>query len=515
MDGSEELLLIRRTETGETDGTIVRFRWRVYGLAIITLLNAMNFTQQYLIIVTIFGMANEMKFGDTECRVINETAARDYIGDLNMTGEKLCAEAGRCSENSTLFLPDVCGIQYTGQGTLYDVLAGPIYLIIQGVAAVPLVGLIQSFSLRPPFAIGIITVLWTLCTLITGFVKDYWAVALLRFLYGIFSGPFLPLALGYLTHIFQTEVHTLAFGIGQYGNIAGYGISYLFILVSDSIGWRWCYISCGSAGLILAVASCFMVNPTGPHHQDKKNTLMPSWKEHRASLRQIIWSLMLCIILAQTARIAGMYVVSFNLTVYLAEYFPEFNVIVIGLVTIVIGFPGCIFGGWVCDRLRKVSGIHGRLSLALLLMVLALVFGVLIFQTSLTSLVVLYGLMLFVSDWVYVIILSVISDLTPLECKIVVFAINYFFNHSVAGAINLLVTPLASATSFRSAITLLTGTLFGACFILLLLSFGCMYIKKIKSGQEANQNIGKGGGADVTEKTPLKYSYNGEDKATL
>lgn len=91
----------------------------------------------------------------------------------------------RCSENSTLFLPDVCGIQYTGQGTLYDVLAGPIYLIIQGVAAVPLVGLIQSFSLRPPFAIGIITVLWSICTLITGFVKDYWAVALLRFLYGI------------------------------------------------------------------------------------------------------------------------------------------------------------------------------------------------------------------------------------------------------------------------------------------------------------------------------------------
>ena len=84
-----------------------------------------------------------------------------------------------------LFLPDVCGIRYTGQGTLYDVLAGPIYLVIQGVAAVPLVALIQSFPLTPPIAIGILTMLWTLCTLLTGFVKDYWAVALLRFLYGI------------------------------------------------------------------------------------------------------------------------------------------------------------------------------------------------------------------------------------------------------------------------------------------------------------------------------------------
>nr|XP_054769446.1 uncharacterized protein LOC129277270 [Lytechinus pictus] len=248
MDGSEELLLTKKSKAdGPVDQALVSFGWRVYGLTTITLLNIMNFTQQYLLIVTIFGMANELEFGERECQVINETEARDYLHDRNITGQELCAERGRCSENSTFFLPDACAIRYTGQGTLYDVLAGPIYLIIQGVAAIPIVGLFQRLSLRPTFAIGILTMMWTLCTFSTGFVEDYWAIALLRFFFGIFSGPYPPLALGYLSHIFPKEVHTVVFGIAHYGDLAGYGVSYIFILVSESMGWRWCYIICGGS----------------------------------------------------------------------------------------------------------------------------------------------------------------------------------------------------------------------------------------------------------------------------
>eukprot|EP00057_Strongylocentrotus_purpuratus_P028002 XP_011682476.1 PREDICTED: uncharacterized protein LOC100893817 [Strongylocentrotus purpuratus] len=165
----------------EFDEQSISLGWRIYALAIVTFLNVLNFTQQYLLIVTIFGMANELEFGETQCQVINETLARDYLHDHNMTGDLdgLCSEIGRCAENSTLFLPDVCGIQYTGQGILFEILAGPIYLIVQGVTSIPLVGLIQRLSLRPPFVIGLFTILWTLCTFITAYVNDYWAIALL------------------------------------------------------------------------------------------------------------------------------------------------------------------------------------------------------------------------------------------------------------------------------------------------------------------------------------------------
>ncbi|XP_041482184.1 uncharacterized protein LOC121429267 [Lytechinus variegatus] len=518
MDGSEELLLIKKSKAdGPNDQAIVSFGWRVYGLTTITLLNVMNFTQQYLLIVTIFGMANELEFGETECQVIKETEARDYLHDRNITGQELCAERGRCSENSTFFLPDVCGIRYTGQGTLYDVLAGPIYLIIQGVAAIPIVGLFQRLSLRPTFAIGILTVLWTLCTFTTGFVENYWAIALLRFFFGIFSGPYPPLALGYLSHIFPKEVHTVVFGIGQYGNLAGYGVSYIFILVSESMGWRWCYIICGGSGLVLAVASCFMVvvQPRG-HHNQNENTLTPSLSQLRISLRQIAWSFMVFIILAQTARIAVAYVLSFNITLYLVEYFPDFNISLVGVITIIAAFPSCIFGGMVCDRLRKVAGLRGRIFVTVILMIISFICGVLIFQTNLTSLVISYGILTLVAECVYLTLLSIISDLTPMECKLVVFAIAYFSLHSVAGAINLLITPIASATSFRLALTLLVGTLFGLCLIFLLFGWVTMHIQKVSESQLASRETGKEQRAgEMTENTPLVYSHNGHDKDAL
>ncbi|XP_041482101.1 uncharacterized protein LOC121429208 isoform X2 [Lytechinus variegatus] len=425
MDGSEELLLIKKSKAdGPNDQAIVSFGWRVYGLTTITLLNVMNFTQQYLLIVTIFGMANELEFGETECQVINETEARDYLHDRNITGQELCAEKGS-------------------------------------------------------------------------------------------SGPYPPLALGYLSHIFPKEVHTVVFGIGQYGNLAGYGVSYIFILVSESMGWRWCYIICGGSGLILAVASCFMVQPRG-HHNQNENTLTPSWSQLRISLRQIAWSFMIFIILAQTARIAVAYVLSFNITLYLVEYFPGFNISLVGVITIIAAFPSCIFGGMACDRLRKVASLRGRICVTIILMIISFICGVLIFQTNLTSLVISYGILTLVAECVYLTLLSIISDLTPMECKLVVFAIAYFSLHSVAGAINLLITPIASATSFRLALTLLVGTLFGLCLIFLLLGWVTMHIQKVSESQLASRETGKEQRAgEMTENTPLVYSHNGHDKDAL
>eukprot|EP00057_Strongylocentrotus_purpuratus_P018834 XP_011673308.1 PREDICTED: protein spinster homolog 1 [Strongylocentrotus purpuratus] len=223
--------------------------------------------------------------------------------------------------------------------------------------------------MRAPLSIAMFTVLWTLCTLLTAFVNDYWAVALLRFLFGIFTGPINSLKIAYLAHIFPTEVHTIVFGISHYGNALGFGASFLFVNVTNSLGWRWCYIICGAAGLFLALASCFMANPKGPRPHDKINSVVSSWKQQRSSLRQIAWPCVMCVILSFTASVSATFVGSYNITIYLAEYFPEFDVSVIGLITIVAGFIGSIFGGWMGDRLRKISGIRARIGLCIVLQV--------------------------------------------------------------------------------------------------------------------------------------------------
>ncbi|XP_030853536.1 uncharacterized protein LOC100893817 [Strongylocentrotus purpuratus] len=493
----------------EFDEQSISLGWRIYALAIVTFLNVLNFTQQYLLIVTIFGMANELEFGETQCQVINETLARDYLHDHNMTGDLdgLCSEIGRCAENSTLFLPDVCGIQYTGQGILFEILAGPIYLIVQGVTSIPLVGLIQRLSLRPPFVIGLFTILWTLCTFITAYVNDYWAIALLRFLFGVFSCPHMPVAYAYLASVFPSKVHTLVFGVAHYGCIAGYGIAYFFVFVSDGIGWRWCYYICGAMGVVVAIGSCFMANPKVFHCRGQSRTFRPSWKQQRAGLRQIVWSVMMPLILANTSRIAALNVGSYNITLYMTEYFPDFNVAFLGWVTLVSSFPGSIFGGLLCDILRRTSGIRGRLWLSLVLMVISLVVSPLISLTPVTMAVALFGIYIAASDWFYVVNLAVISDLTPLECKTTIFALNFFFTNSLGGAVNLTFAPIASLVGLRTALTSFSVLLCGISVVVFLIPIGVTECLGERFGVTRNEEENTTESGETTPLTASLPSY--------
>ncbi|XP_030853930.1 uncharacterized protein LOC115919050 [Strongylocentrotus purpuratus] len=397
--------------------------------------------------------------------------------------------------------------------TLYDVLAGPIYLIIEGIATVPLIGLVQGLSIRAPLSIAMFTVLWTLCTLLTAFVNDYWAVALLRFLFGIFAGPLRSLKIAYLAHIFPTEVHTIVFGISEYGHPLGFGVSFLFVNVTNTLGWRWCYIICGAAGLFLALASCFMANPKGPRPHDKINSVASSWKQQRSSLRQIPWACVMCVILSNTACASAILVGSYNTTIYLAEYFPEFDVSVIGLITIVAGFIGSVFGGWMGDRLRKISGIRARIGLCIVLQIFGFVLVTLIYQTPLTALVILFSINLFGHYWFSVVLISILSDLTPLDCKTGVFAIAYFFTHSIAGTVNLAVTPISSITSLRTAITVLGATLVGVSALILVIPIGCSLVPGTKPKHETNRNEDKD--EEVNERTPLRMSYDEKENGQI
>ncbi|XP_054769375.2 D-galactonate transporter-like [Lytechinus pictus] len=501
-----------RIKKYEVDEKLIGLGWRIYGLVIVTFLNALNYTQQYLLIVTIFGMANELHFGETRCQVINKTLARDYLHDENITGDinGLCSDLERCFENSTLCLPDICGIQYTGQGTLYELLAGPIYMIVQGVVGIPLLGFIQWFSWQPSFIICMFTTLWTLCTLFTAFMNDYWAIALLRFFFGVFSGPYIPVAFSYLVSVFPSKVHTLVVGIAHYGGIAGYGISFLFIYVSDAIGWRWSYFICGAVGVIFAIGSCIMVNPK-ISHRGQIRTLRPSWKQQREGLKQIVWSVMLSLMFANTSRIAALNVASFNITLYMAEYFPDFNVAIIGVVVLVLSFPGNIFGGILGDLLKKSSGLRGQLWLSLGLMILTLLLVPWVFHTPAVVSVALGGIYLAVSDWFYVVNLAIISDLTPLQCKTAIFALNFFLMYSIGGAVNLIVAPIASLLGLREALTIITGFFSCVPILLLLIPLGLVeYLKKkIEALKQVTQQDKKEEevAAEHDETTPLTVSY--------
>ena len=62
----------------------------------------------------------------------------------------------------------------------------------------------------------------------------------------------------------------LVFGITLYGGMAGYGLSFLFLKARHVMSWRWWYVLCGGAGIILAVAFLFAVDPANETNQRKQ-----------------------------------------------------------------------------------------------------------------------------------------------------------------------------------------------------------------------------------------------------
>lgn len=137
----------------------------------------------------------------------------------------------------------------------------------------------------------------------------------------------------------------------------------------------------------------------------------------------------------------------------------------------------------------------------------------LIYQTPLTALVILLCIKICCHNWFSVVLLSVLSDLTPHDCKTGVFAITFFFTHSIAGTVNLAVTPISSTTSLRTAITVLGATLVGVSALLLFIPIGCSLVPDTKPKHETNRNEDKE--EEVNERTPLKNSYDEKENCSV
>ena len=91
-----------------------------------------------------------------------------------------------------------------------------------------------------------------------------------------------------------------------------------------------------------------------------------------------------------------------------------------------------------------------------------------VFVTPPPLVVLPYGIAVFIENWFIPMHVSIVSDLTPLGSKPIIFALNGVFV-SVAGLAPLMVTPVVSATDLPTALMTLTGSLlaFSSLFLVL------------------------------------------------
>ena len=87
------------------------------------------------------------------------------------------------SEIDTNGTHGVCKWDHNGQGLQYEILAGPVFIVVFTLAGIPISMLADFSNRRNLLAAGL--ALWSAMTLFTGFVHTYWQLAVTRFLLGV------------------------------------------------------------------------------------------------------------------------------------------------------------------------------------------------------------------------------------------------------------------------------------------------------------------------------------------
>ena len=76
-----------------------------------------------------------------------------------------------------------CKWDYNGQGLQYEILAGPVFIVVYTFVGIPLGFLADSHNRRNLLAVSL--ALWSAMSLLSGFVRHYWQLVITRFVLGI------------------------------------------------------------------------------------------------------------------------------------------------------------------------------------------------------------------------------------------------------------------------------------------------------------------------------------------
>lgn len=74
-----------------------------------------------------------------------------------------------------------CTYDYNGKGYEYQLVAGPVFILIFTIMGVIVSYFADSYRKYRVYILGACLIWWSTMTLLSGFVKSYWELVLLRF----------------------------------------------------------------------------------------------------------------------------------------------------------------------------------------------------------------------------------------------------------------------------------------------------------------------------------------------
>ncbi|KAJ8985205.1 hypothetical protein NQ317_018234 [Molorchus minor] len=424
----------------------LEFLYPTYVLGIVSIGYICGELGHYLIGVTSKAVAEDLHFGDIACQ-LNKT-------DLLLSEVPvLCATA---NDSDTCLSYNIngtpyCEWNYNGLGLDYQILAGPSFIAVFTIVGVLMGYLADKFNRVRMLAVS--TVVFGIAIILSGAVKEYWQLVLLRMVMAAGESACNPLATGILSDIFPEDKRALVMSVFNWGIYGGYGIAfpvgrYVPPINAWGLGWRVTYYGAGIVACILALLTWFTL-------KEPARTTIAEGDEQEGSghKRFTIWNviadprvILLC--LAASIRHCGGMCFAYNCDLYYQAYFPDYD---LGwwlfAMTIIIGSIGVVVGGIVSDKIVAKMGIRSRC------VVLA------VSQIISTPAEMWFG-----------ILFAMLVEIVPLHVRSTSVGVFLFVMNNIGGNLPIAVEPVSKALGYRESLYIFYAGCYGLSSIMFLLT---------------------------------------------
>nr|XP_054770059.1 protein spinster homolog 1-like [Lytechinus pictus] len=470
--------------------------YALYVLLILLVTYLLNQLDRYALAICTQPMAQEIGYGDFGCLELKNVSKEEI-------GKDGCPKNATKTQCNSYLGPnntEVCYYDRTGGGFQYQILAGPIFIVIYTFAGIGL-GYLADITNRK-FLLAICLAFWSLMTLLTGFATEYWHLVILRFGLGFGEAGCTPFASSLIADYFAASVRGIALGGYNIGIYAGYSLSYAlgdFITAANinGQGWRWVFWIAGIPGFLVAALLAFTVKEPV---RTRNATLQERSESYEVTGLQKLKMVMACfcspslliLCLAGSIRNGAGYVWGYNTQLYFTTYYPEVSTGQwLSWIPLVGGSIAVVFGGFISDRVVK-WGPYARIWVLIASLTLAAPFaaGTLFFKPP-WAFVCQIPTYIIGEMWVSV-TLAVVIELVPSNIRTTAIAYYFFIISNIGGNMPLLVPPIEQVTSLRTALYIL----YPGCYLLAAVVFAvCMLVVKrdIRRKQEL----------DIPDSSPL------------
>ncbi|KAK2567009.1 Sphingosine-1-phosphate transporter SPNS2 [Acropora cervicornis] len=475
--------------------------YAVYVLLLLLGTYLLNQLDRYALAVSSQPMAHDIKFGDKGCLPYNSTFSKDY--------EKLCVnslkDSSQPERNQTACeqktkgkssSQHVCVWDYDGTGSQYQILAGPVFILVYTVSGIPLGFCAGVFNRKNLLVFCLL--LWSAMTLLTGFATKYWHLVITRFILGIGEAGCTPFASSLIADYFPETLRGSALGVYNWGIYIGYSMAYAFgnFITEANIegkGWRWVFWIAAMPGFVLG--ALMLLTLKEPARVEKGDTVTLGFNRRELLkekfvllLRTFMRPSLIILFVAGSIRNAGGYVWAYNTQPYFNKYYPSTNVgEYMSWIPLVGGSLGVVLGGFISDRLIKNRGFYARVWVLVFSQVIAAPFAAgALFLKPPYAFISLIPSNVIGEMWVGV-TLTVVVELVPNMIRSPAIAGYLFVISIIGGNMPLLVPPLKKITSLRTALYILFPGLYLLSSVLFLLTL--FSLKRDLRRVEAEQDV--------------------------